>query len=48
MPNSPYRFYFNQLFTKMKKSGRIELFKPRRDQPDDEVTIDDICDELVI
>jgi alkanesulfonate monooxygenase SsuD/methylene tetrahydromethanopterin reductase-like flavin-dependent oxidoreductase (luciferase family) len=47
-PNSPYRFYYSQLFTKLKKGGRIELFKTRRDQPDDEVTLDTICDALVI
>jgi alkanesulfonate monooxygenase SsuD/methylene tetrahydromethanopterin reductase-like flavin-dependent oxidoreductase (luciferase family) len=47
-PDSPYRFYYSQLFTKLKKGGRIELFKTRRDQPDDEVTLDSICDQLVI
>jgi len=45
--NSPYRFYYSQLFTKLKKVGRIELFKSRRDQPDSEVTLDRICDELI-
>jgi alkanesulfonate monooxygenase SsuD/methylene tetrahydromethanopterin reductase-like flavin-dependent oxidoreductase (luciferase family) len=29
-------------------SGRIELFKTRRDQPDDEVTLETICDKLII
>ena len=29
-------------------SGRIELFKTRRDQPDDEVTLETICDRLII
>lgn len=47
-PNSPYRFYYRQLFTKLKANGRIELFKTRRDQPDDEVTLDGICDQLII
>jgi alkanesulfonate monooxygenase SsuD/methylene tetrahydromethanopterin reductase-like flavin-dependent oxidoreductase (luciferase family) len=46
--NSPYRFYYDQMFTKLKKGGRIELFKPRRDMPDDEVTLDMIMDALVI
>jgi alkanesulfonate monooxygenase SsuD/methylene tetrahydromethanopterin reductase-like flavin-dependent oxidoreductase (luciferase family) len=45
--NSPYRYYYEQLFTKLKKNGRIELFKTRRDQPDDEVTIDSVCDALI-
>ena len=44
---SPYRYYYNQLYTKLKK-GRLELFKTRRDQPDSEVTLDGICDRLII
>ncbi len=46
-PNSPYRYYYQQLFTKLKMNGRIELFKTRRDQPDDEVTVDTVCDALI-
>src|SRR5256885_5688246 len=45
--NSPYRYYYSQLYTKLKK-GRLELFKTRRDQPDSEVTLDGICDDLII
>ena len=30
---SPYRYYYSQLYTKLKK-GRLDLFKTRRDQPD--------------
>ena len=47
-PDSPYRFYYNQLFTKLKKHGRINLFKEHRDQPDDEVTLDHVCERLII
>jgi alkanesulfonate monooxygenase SsuD/methylene tetrahydromethanopterin reductase-like flavin-dependent oxidoreductase (luciferase family) len=47
-PDGPYRYYYSQLFTKLKHNGRIELFKSRRDQPDEEVTLDGICDELII
>src|SRR5258705_10193274 len=47
-PNGPYVFYYRSLFTKLKMSGRIELFKTRRDQPDDEVTLEMICDKLII
>jgi alkanesulfonate monooxygenase SsuD/methylene tetrahydromethanopterin reductase-like flavin-dependent oxidoreductase (luciferase family) len=47
-PNSPYRFYYHQLLTKLKKAGRVEAFKERRDQPDHEVTLDSVCDALVI
>ena len=47
-PDSPYVYYYRSLFTKLKRSGRIELFKTRRDQPDDEVTLEAICDKLII
>lgn len=47
-PNGPYRYYYKSLFTKLKKNGRIELFKTRRDQPNEEVTLDGVCDALVI
>ena len=47
-PNGPYVYYYHSLFTKLKKNGRIELFKTRRDQPDDEVTLEMICDKLII
>jgi alkanesulfonate monooxygenase SsuD/methylene tetrahydromethanopterin reductase-like flavin-dependent oxidoreductase (luciferase family) len=45
--NSPYRYYYSQLYTKLEK-GRLELFKTRRDQPDNEVTLDGICNDLII
>ena len=47
-PNGPYVYYYRSLFIKLKMSGRIELFKTRRDQPDDEVTLEMICDKLII
>ena len=46
--NSPYRYYYSQLFTKMKHGGRLELFKKRREEADNEVTLEAICNELVI
>ncbi|MHC2333098.1 LLM class flavin-dependent oxidoreductase [Bradyrhizobium sp. USDA 4454] len=46
--DSPYVYYYHQLFTKLKRSGRLELFKTRRDQPDAEVTLESICDKLII
>ena len=46
-PGSPYRYYYSQLYTKLKR-GRLELFKTRRDQPDNEVTLDGICKDLII
>lgn len=47
-PESPYRFYYSQLLTKLIKHGRINLFKEYRDQPDEEVTLDAVCDRLII
>jgi len=46
--NGPYVYYYRSLFTKLKRNGRIELFKTRRDQPDDEVTLEMVCDKLII
>jgi alkanesulfonate monooxygenase SsuD/methylene tetrahydromethanopterin reductase-like flavin-dependent oxidoreductase (luciferase family) len=47
-PNGPYVNYYRSLFTKLKKNGRIELFKTSRDQPDDEVTLETVCESLII
>lgn len=47
-PRSPYRFYFNQLLTKMKKHGRANLFKEDPSMPDDAVTIEHVLDRCVI
>jgi alkanesulfonate monooxygenase SsuD/methylene tetrahydromethanopterin reductase-like flavin-dependent oxidoreductase (luciferase family) len=47
-PDGPYVNYYRSLFTKLKKNGRTELFKTHRDQPDDEVTLESICDRLII
>src|SRR6516164_1155853 len=47
-PDGPYVYYYRSLFTKLKANGRIELFKTRRDQPDEEVTLESICDKLII
>ena len=47
-PDSPYRHYYNQLYRKLKKNGRLELFKPSRNTPDEAVTLDAICERLVI
>jgi alkanesulfonate monooxygenase SsuD/methylene tetrahydromethanopterin reductase-like flavin-dependent oxidoreductase (luciferase family) len=47
-PDGPYVNYYRSLFTKLKKNGRIELFKTSRDQPDDEVTLETVCENLII
>lgn len=46
--DGPYVYYYHQLFTKLNRSGRLELFKTRRDQLDSEVTLESICDSLII
>ena len=46
--NGPYRYYYSQLLTKLVRNGRAELFKTHRDQPDSEITLDNVCDQLVI
>jgi alkanesulfonate monooxygenase SsuD/methylene tetrahydromethanopterin reductase-like flavin-dependent oxidoreductase (luciferase family) len=38
---------FSQGITKLSRGGRVELFKQRREQPDAEVTLDSVCDNLV-
>ena len=47
-PDSPYRFYYSQILTKMQRAGRAELFKKDRSAPDDSVTLDQVCDDLII
>src|ERR1700739_4202790 len=47
-PEGSYVYYNRERFPKLKKNARIELFKTRRDQPDDEVTLEMICDKLII
>jgi len=46
-PNSPYRFYYNQLLTKMRKHNRLNLFKADPNMSDDDVTLDYVCDRLI-
>lgn len=46
--NSPFRFYYNQLYTKLKRAGRHAVFKYDHDESDDAVSLDRIVDDLVI
>jgi alkanesulfonate monooxygenase SsuD/methylene tetrahydromethanopterin reductase-like flavin-dependent oxidoreductase (luciferase family) len=46
--NSPYRQYYASLSSKLIKNGRAELFKTSREMADRDVTLDTICDKLVI
>jgi len=45
---SPYRFYYSQLLTKLKHAGRANLFKLSKDAPDDSVTLEGVVNELVL
>ncbi len=36
------------MLTKMKRAGRADLFKPDRAMADDQVTLDDVCDKLIL
>ena len=47
-PDGPYRHYYHSLYTKLTRGGRYDLFKLHRDQPNEEVTLDQVCRELVI
>ncbi len=47
-PAGPYRLYYHQLFTKVRRRGGGEAFKSRHDQPDHELTLDSVCKDLVI
>jgi alkanesulfonate monooxygenase SsuD/methylene tetrahydromethanopterin reductase-like flavin-dependent oxidoreductase (luciferase family) len=46
--HSPYRFYYSQLLTKLKRAGRANLFKHSKDAPDDSVTLDGVVNDLVL
>jgi alkanesulfonate monooxygenase SsuD/methylene tetrahydromethanopterin reductase-like flavin-dependent oxidoreductase (luciferase family) len=47
-PDSPYRFYFQQMMTKLIGNGRPDLFKGDRDMQDAAITLDYVMDSLVI
>ena len=47
-PNSPYVFYFKQLFKKFVALGKLDLFKTSIDQPDKEITLETVCEKLII
>lgn len=44
---SPYRFYFEQMRAKMKKGGRLYVFKSYKDQPDTDITHDYVMENCV-
>jgi alkanesulfonate monooxygenase SsuD/methylene tetrahydromethanopterin reductase-like flavin-dependent oxidoreductase (luciferase family) len=47
-PKGPYHFYYHSLFTKLQRGGRANLFKTDPEQPDDELNVGDIVEQLVI
>ena len=47
-PTSPYRAYYDQLGFKLIRAGRINLFKPSAQTPDEAVTTDYLLERLVI
>jgi alkanesulfonate monooxygenase SsuD/methylene tetrahydromethanopterin reductase-like flavin-dependent oxidoreductase (luciferase family) len=47
-PNSPYTFYWSQMWAKMKRGKRLYVFKKHKDQPDDEITLDYVLDHCMI
>jgi alkanesulfonate monooxygenase SsuD/methylene tetrahydromethanopterin reductase-like flavin-dependent oxidoreductase (luciferase family) len=47
-PQSPYRFYYRQLLTKLLKGGRGNLFKEDPNASDETVKLDRVLDDLVI
>src|SRR5947209_15831778 len=46
--NSPYRFYWYQMWSKMKRGKRLFVFKSHKDQADEEITHDYVMDHCVI
>ena len=47
-PGSPYVFYYKQLFTKFSAMGKIGLFKSDAKQADEDVTLEDVCEKMII
>lgn len=46
--NSPYKYYYRQLYGKMSRGPRVALFKAYKEQPDEDVSIDAVLDKLVL
>ena len=47
-PNGPYYQYYGSLLAKLKRRGALGVFKPDKDMPDTDVTLDMVCEKLVI
>ena len=46
--NSPYRFYWHQMYSKMKRGKRLYVFKRDKEQPEDSITHDYVMDNCMI
>ena len=46
--NSPYRFFYDHLYRKLERSGRLGVFKENQSAQDDQLNLDQILDQLVI
>jgi alkanesulfonate monooxygenase SsuD/methylene tetrahydromethanopterin reductase-like flavin-dependent oxidoreductase (luciferase family) len=46
--NSPYKFYYRQLYGKMSRGPRVALFKASPEQREEDVSIDAVLDRLVL
>ena len=46
--NSPYRYYYGKMLSKMRSLGRLALFKTSREQPDEAISLDGVLRDLVI
>lgn len=47
-PKSPYLAYYDQILRKLARSKRLFVMKSHKDQPDSDVTLDNVMDQLVI
>jgi alkanesulfonate monooxygenase SsuD/methylene tetrahydromethanopterin reductase-like flavin-dependent oxidoreductase (luciferase family) len=46
--DGPYYYYYRSLFSKLKRRGALGVFKTDAQQPDDEVTLEGVMDQLII
>lgn len=46
--DGPYHYYYRSLFRKLQRRGALGVFKEHKDQPDEEVTLDKVMQQLVI
>lgn len=47
-PDGPYYYYYNSLMEKLKRRGALAIFKTDPNMPDDDVTIEMVCEKLII